>query len=83
MAALGAVEEQGGPGIVAYTRDRAIALARGEELEPDTTLSDLYIATLDQLNAISSECTRCRRPISDAYVDAGPLGHYHKECYRG
>jgi hypothetical protein len=38
------VQEQGGPGFYEYVKGQVQAMARGEELEPDTTLMDEYFA---------------------------------------
>jgi hypothetical protein len=80
------VQEQGGPGFYEYVKGQVQAMARGEELEPDTTLMDEYFAVRNGTwRAMNRTCRRCGLAIAagEKFVDAGPLGVFHQMCWQG
>lgn len=85
MSALAAVRhERDGWGLQEFYREAAERAARGEPPLPrDTYLSDIYEAERERLRGISNACKKCGKPIIGTYVDGGPLGRFHKECFTG
>ena len=83
MSALAAVRhERDGWGLQEFYREAAERAARGEPPLPrDTYLSDVYEGERDRLAAIRNACRKCGKPIIGTFVDAGPLGRFHKECW--
>jgi len=67
-------------GIFEFVRDRAMANARGEEIERDDYMTNVYLEAKEELRALSNTCRPCGRPVIGAGVD-WMNKRYHKECF--
>jgi phage terminase large subunit-like protein len=79
MSALAAVRHnRAGFGIFEYYRKRAA----GElKLDDDGGMAEEYERALDELERGNNRCAACKQPLQSRYLDSGPLGRFHPECY--
>jgi predicted phage terminase large subunit-like protein len=82
--ALNYVRESG-QGYMEYLRGTVESQARGEPnpwFEAAKELQEEYDRVFDRASG-DRTCAGCGRDIIGEFVDAGPLGRFHKGCFRG
>jgi hypothetical protein len=84
MACIAAVRDEGnGFGIREFYREGAERLARGEGRPENNVLANIYENEMNRLCRMSNACAKCGKVIVGSYLDCGPLGHFHHECWKG